>query len=1095
MAERYNANVPPVDTRWQVMTGDEVDKEKLERSLRLVTLILSVGASSSIVLYGLVYVQERAWQLLAEEAFIIFALICAGIASWLTKRERYDLAGYALVAGVFVAYGGGELVWKGGTFFLGFGGVLLLLLVSTAVLPRKWVAWLTIVMLYSFYIWGVNQLSLFPRFDVRDSSLLYNSLIGVTLSVPVVILGVVIQAFRIGNIQTRLMISFVAMALLPGIVSSSASAVVGLVEGRERVADQLQSAATLREEQIDDWLGGLRQNLVVELNRELAYLNRVLLSPSDSAEYEAARRLLRLRFQETLGLREEFNMLFLMDRSGRVVLSTDTLEEGQSYGDETYFIEGLHGFYISAPRYEPALEGLGVVAVYPVLNNRGRVVGVLAGRASMEPVEDVMADPTGLGETGEAYLVQASDYSLLTPLRSGANVASVRTVGVRRAIEAEASDVDQYVNYEGERVVGVYRWLPELQVALIAEIEQATVVRTALSTITVNLGVTFLAVGIAIAGALFLTRNIAGPITDLVETAQDVAAGDLTQRAEVQREDEIGLLAVTFNSMTGQLQETIEGLEVRIAERTADLEQRSAQLEAAAQVSRQVASIRSVDELLQTTVNQISQRFGFYHAGIFIIDDRRKFAVLKAASSEGGARMLARGHKLAVGEVGIVGDVAATGQPRIALDVGADAQYFNNVDLPETHSEMALPLQVRDELFGVLDVQSIQSGAFTSADIAILQTMADQVALAINNANLLSQAEARLDEISQLLRSQSREGWGRMMVERPDLNYLYDGTEVRSGDVRSFDVQMEMPLEVRQESIGKLSLRFPDRQPSPQDRALVEAILEQAGEALDSARLFREVQTALDEVGVLYQGSRAIGAAQNLDDILRAFVDYMVTPQIDRVVLVLFEEGSLNSDSPTVCVKAAWEASGEIPSPVLGNCWNVSQIPMMRERFDEVMVFEDVSADPSLDETSRHILLNILQIRAFLLVPLIVGGQLLGWVMAESLDEPYEFTERETRLYRSLADQAAVVLRSIRLFEAANRRAERERKITQISAQVRASTDIEVILRNSIRELGRALKASDGLIRLGFGVHRTLPDTGPLDEEAVGVRGEESDEH
>jgi FOG: GAF domain len=184
---------------------------------------------------------------------------------------------------------------------------------------------------------------------------------------------------------------------------------------------------------------------------------------------------------------------------------------------------------------------------------------------------------------------------------------------------------------------------------------------------------------------------------------------------------------------TRQLAET----SLRLQEANRDLARRTAQLEAASEVARRAAAIRDVQTLLDETVRLISQRFGFYHAGVFLVDEAGEYAVLRAASSEGGQRMLARGHRLAVGEVGIVGYVAGTGKPRIALDVGEDAVFFSNPDLPHTHSEMALPLKVGERVIGVLDVQSVEPSAFTDEDVAVLQTMADQIALAIENARLL----------------------------------------------------------------------------------------------------------------------------------------------------------------------------------------------------------------------------------------------------------------------------------------------------------------------------------------------------------------------
>jgi GAF domain-containing protein/HAMP domain-containing protein len=228
----------------------------------------------------------------------------------------------------------------------------------------------------------------------------------------------------------------------------------------------------------------------------------------------------------------------------------------------------------------------------------------------------------------------------------------------------------------------------------------------------------------------WVTRRSLRPLGTLSDFADRLALGEWEHRIDVGGEDEVGRLAKTFNRMAEELGGLYHSMEDRVAERTREIR-------TAAEVARESAAIRDVATLLDETVRLISDRFGFYHAGIFLIDTAGENAVLRAASSEGGKRMLARGHSLGVGKVGIVGYVTGTGTPRIALDVGTDAVHFANPDLPETRSEMALPLRIGDRIIGALDVQSTEANVFDEHDILALQTMADQVAVAIENAALI----------------------------------------------------------------------------------------------------------------------------------------------------------------------------------------------------------------------------------------------------------------------------------------------------------------------------------------------------------------------
>jgi len=205
-------------------------------------------------------------------------------------------------------------------------------------------------------------------------------------------------------------------------------------------------------------------------------------------------------------------------------------------------------------------------------------------------------------------------------------------------------------------------------------------------------------------------------------------------------------IAIQQARLYEQVQRHAEELEQRVAERTAQLERRTVQLQVAAEVARDAITAHDAGELLDRAVNLIRERFGFYHAGIFLVDERGEYAVLKAATGEAGRQMLEQGHKLKVGEAGIVSQVTGTGQPRIAPAVDADAAHFKNPLLPETRSEMALPLKVGERVIGALDVQSVQEAAFDEDDVAILRVMADQLAVVIEKARLFERTQAALEE-------------------------------------------------------------------------------------------------------------------------------------------------------------------------------------------------------------------------------------------------------------------------------------------------------------------------------------------------------------
>lgn len=323
--------------------------------------------------------------------------------------------------------------------------------------------------------------------------------------------------------------------------------------------------------------------------------------------------------------------------------------------------------------------------------------------------------------------------------------------------------------------------------------------------------------------------------------------------------------------LTSELQQYRDHLEDEVEQRTIELERKTTQITTAAQVARDAAQSANLDELLNTTVKLISEKFGFYHTGIFLLDDKKEFAVLRAASSEGGQRMLNRGHRLRVGETGIVGYVTSARRPRIALDVGVDAVYFDNPDLPETRSEMALPLIARNEVIGALDVQSKQPMAFTEDDIEILQVLADQIALAISNTRLLDQIRQTLEAERATMGVMTREAWQRLLRLRRGLREIVDpaGLLKSNEDVDAISI----PLVVRGQRIGHLNLyRKQGTGWSNEEKELIYAIAEQLSLALDSARLYEETQQTAENERILSEITTRIRETLDIETILRTIV-------------------------------------------------------------------------------------------------------------------------------------------------------------------------------------------------------------------------------
>jgi GAF domain-containing protein len=285
--------------------------------------------------------------------------------------------------------------------------------------------------------------------------------------------------------------------------------------------------------------------------------------------------------------------------------------------------------------------------------------------------------------------------------------------------------------------------------------------------------------------------------------------------------------------------------------------------------------LQNQEETLTQVVQTISKQLGHYHVGVFLIDESKKYAILKAANSEGGQRMLERGHRLEVGETGIVGFVAVSGRPRIALDTGTDAVYFNNPDLPETRSEVALPLVQGREIIGVLDVQSTTPNAFTPDDIDTLSILASQVSVTIQNTRLYEENIIALQNAEKAYRQLSGETWREALKTQTVKGYVYDGIRSEPLKQRSqLEHSVSIPVTVRGQNIGALKLQAlnSDRKWSEDELAMITAAAERAALALESARLLAESQKRAAKEHAIGEIAAKISAQSEVDDLLKTAV-------------------------------------------------------------------------------------------------------------------------------------------------------------------------------------------------------------------------------
>ena len=428
-----------------------------------------------------------------------------------------------------------------------------------------------------------------------------------------------------------------------------------------------------------------------------------------------------------------------------------------------------------------------------------------------------------------------------------------------------------------------------------------------------------LTTAIALGWRQFVFRGLGLSISELRQGVARITSGDLKYKLTVRTGDEVEELGDEFNKMADELADVIGTLEQRVAERTRGLR-------TAAEVSHAIISVLDPAELLRQVVDLVRERFDLYYVGLFLLDEERRFAVLRAGTGEAGQQMLARGHRLEVGGKSMIGWCVAKGEARIALDVGEEAVRFDNPLLPETRSEMALPLRSRGQVIGAMTVQSTREAAFDETDIAAMQTMADQVAVAIDNARLFAETQAALEDMEATHRHYLRQAWagysptaGTTSYEtrRPDVSPLGDAVlpeirqvlerqstvvlepfprplpEAKRGDQERSHSALVTPIKLHGEVIGALGIHDEDeaRQWNEDEVAVVEAITERLALAAENLRLFDETQRYAARERLIAEVTTRMRAMLDLESVLKTAADEMYQALgLDEIVIRLATE-------------------------------------------------------------------------------------------------------------------------------------------------------------------------------------------------------------
>ena len=533
---------------------------------------------------------------------------------------------------------------------------------------------------------------------------------------------------------------------------------------QSQAATELQSLVDFQSEQVvhDIQIREIRLDRIMRRGSFINSLNSTLNLNRSNADFPAAREMMIQEFQ-AINKQEGgqlFNEFFVLNQDDIIQIASRPEWEGLNLADSPYINllktsdARSFAFYDFAPLYTKQYITL-TIKKYKGYLSLTTMVGISESKSAQSILESLMA----LSPSSSAYFVTRDlafigidpykrELAAFEPSqeqkRQVAGMFEPMTV-----IPQDQAGILYFNDTAGNPVIAKSKWISNLYAGIVLEVPQDIIFGQL--NILIPFTIILLIITLVITGLVITvgTNRFVRPLLKLAETTRRFAAGEWHERFSIKRKDELGLLAYSFNQMADELSTLYQSLESRV-------EKRTSQIRTAADVAQGIVTAINIDELLRKTVNLIVERFGYYHAGIFLIDRAGRYAVLQAAYGPAAEKMLTRGHKLEVGSQSIIGWVSANNLPRVASDVTEDSIHFINELLPGTRAEVGVPISSGNHVLGVLDVQSAEHAVFDPETIAVLQTLANQIAAAIQNVTLAESTQVNLTELERIYRG-SRE--------------------------------------------------------------------------------------------------------------------------------------------------------------------------------------------------------------------------------------------------------------------------------------------------------------------------------------------------
>jgi GAF domain-containing protein/HAMP domain-containing protein len=911
-------------------------------------------------------------------------------------------------------------------------------------------------------------------------------------------------------VRTLILFTFIPLTLMAGAAYLRARTLL-----RDQVFTQMQAQLTTQLSQLDLIIKTkeIRLDRIMRNPGFAADYQAVLQNNPQSEQFESAREDLTTAVQATNPQNGQatFNQFFVMRADGTIQVASKQQWEGVSLRSNSLFQKLSAADHLSFTTYDfPPLypSQLVMLTVSQYRSADGTPIATLVGVTEPQSMQTILANLITLNPAANAYFVTSSNTfvgidpytSQLSVFRPSTSQSNILTPALDSMMNqgAAAPRPLEFNASNGSPVIAQAAWVSSMNTGIAIEIPQSQVYGQLNSLIPFTIGiflVAALAMGLVIS---FGTMRVFRPMVALAEITQRFAAGDFSQRAPVTSADEVGRLASAFNQMAEELSEMYHSLEQKVDERTR-------QIRIAAEVAQRITSTTNLDELLNRTVELIVEQFNFYQASIFLLDRGGKFALLRASYGPAAKEMMARGHRLEVGSASIIGWATSNNQPRIASDVAEDPIHLRNELLPETRSEAGIPISVGGLVLGALDVQSTQAGAFGPETIVMLQTLASQIAVAIQNVSLVESTEVNFQELERLYRGSRQIASAKSKTEalqavagtlkdspfpaailsvnggQLNIEAMNDPSEAEllRAAVRDLSADLDLVQKYLSGSAVITESRSPTL-PAPLSRFVRQMNYQSAA--------FIPVSSGGQLAGLITIGGRkqiltsaAVQPYANMADLAGTVLDKIA--ETEQKQKQLLEREALASISRAVAESSSVQSQffAELHTQIKRSIGDYAfmvalydkstqtiNVPYLYEegRIDKIEAFplgEGLSS--ILIKTGRPLLIvedserraqelgaKVIgkPARSWMGAPMLVQNEPVGALIIQDLEHEHAFNEENLNFFSALANQVATVIHNARLLEESRRRTLQLETAAEIARDISSSLDLDELLAKAV---------------------------------------------